>query len=97
MRELTSLSSNFVSPFLRNLSTSKQVVLDRNDQTGLAEEMSLVTLLNSGVIASIYTHRWCHGVVVKHADWQHKGCPFNSSIGHKKNAIDEEGNGIPPQ
>ena len=37
------------------------------------------------------------GVVVKHADLQHRGCQFDSSTCHfKKNAIGEEGNGKPP-
>ena len=40
---------------------------------------------------------WCRGVVVKHADSQHRGCQFDSSMCHFKNAIGEEGNGKPPQ
>ena len=36
---------------------------------------------------------WCHGVVVKHADSQHRGRQFDSSMRHNKNAIDEKGRG----
>ena len=39
---------------------------------------------------------WCCGVVVKHADSQHKGSQFDSSTCPSKNAIGEEGNGKPP-
>ena len=32
----------------------------------------------------------------KHVDSQHKGCQFDSSTCHNKQAIGEEGNGKPP-
>ena len=35
--------------------------------------------------------------MVKHADSQHRGCQFDSSIFHFEHAIGEEGNGKPPQ
>ena len=41
-------------------------------------------------------HKWCRGLVVKHADSQHRGCHFDSSMCHFKDAIGEEGNGKPP-
>ena len=37
----------------------------------------------------------CWGVVVKHADSQHRGCQFDSSMCHNENIIGEEGNGKP--
>ena len=40
--------------------------------------------------------KWCRGVVVKHADSQHRGGQFDSSIRYSKNAIGEEGNKKPP-
>ena len=40
--------------------------------------------------------KWCRGVLVKHADSQHRGYQFDSSMCHFWNAIGEEGNGKPP-
>ena len=28
------------------------------------------------------TWQWCHGAMVKHADSQHRGCQFHSSMCH---------------
>ena len=38
----------------------------------------------------------CRGVMVKHADSQHKGCQLDSYMCYSKNSIGEEGNGKPP-
>ena len=40
--------------------------------------------------------KWGCGVVVKHADSQHRDCQLDSSICHSKNTIGEEGNRKPP-
>ena len=40
--------------------------------------------------------KWYRGVVVKHADSQHRGYQFDSSTCHNKNAIGEEGHWKPP-
>ena len=37
------------------------------------------------------------GVVVRHADSQHRGCQFDSSKCHFENAFGEEGKGKPPR
>ena len=63
---------------------------------------------NLEFVASVYNPKWkliagnlvalvllC-GVVVQHADSQHRGCQFDSSLCRFKNAIGEEGNGNPP-
>ena len=38
----------------------------------------------------------CRGVVVKHAESQQRGCHFDSSMRHNKNAIGKDANGKPP-
>ena len=44
-----------------------------------------------------FTAEWTkRGVVVKHADSQHRGCQFDSSMSHFLNAIGAGGNGKPP-
>ena len=46
------------------------------------------------LFAIFITYVCCRGVVAKHADC--RGCEFNSSMRHSKNANDEGGNGKPP-
>ena len=54
--------------------------------------IQLDLILVSSELFSLYQR----SVVVKHADSQHRGCQYDSSLCHNKNAIGEEGNGKPP-
>ena len=64
--------------------------------TSIDYSIFCVSTVNDGkfrlgsISANSETVRWCRGVVVKHVDLQHRGCQFDSSMCHLKNAIGEE-------
>ena len=69
------------------LSQYRSLLVENVHLTSVAKvsELNIRYHINLACDIYLYIHinvQWCRGVVVKHADSQHKGCHFNSSMCH---------------
>ena len=76
--------------------------VDKSDCMRLNESSKNTPRLRGAILIKLAGERnldliasMCWGVVVTHADSQHRGCQFDSSMCHNENIIGEEGNGKP--